>query len=364
MERLGSDELAEVLKRVSDLQDRKAWSEVCWQWARVEGSIRSSLRVLEPESLPYLLQRFPNLTTLKIGTTISDSNLAVDAEIWPNLQTLNLNFHRSRCFLDAFEISGFDFEDITDDGLCSILFACKELINFSMRRRKGIGDVGITALVSHAKNLVFLDLSRCSGISDNALEAIGSLSFLTALYLCGCYLITDHGLNSLAHGSSSKALNILDVSECDQITDYGISSLQHMSYLQELKLAECGPKVTDCGGACIAAMPGLRKLDLSWLINLSDSSLIAVSQNCQNLVEIRLIGCEQITGNGIRSFSGHQSLEDLVLASCYNVSVDDIVHVVLGCFSLSHLRLDKALRFWMPSSTQEQLSKLCTISWI
>ncbi|KAL0903884.1 hypothetical protein M5K25_025942 [Dendrobium thyrsiflorum] len=360
MERLGSDELAEVLKRVSDLQDRKACSEVCRQWARVEGSIRSSLRLLKPESLPHLLQRFPNLTTLKIGTTISDSNLAVAADICPNLHTLNLNFHRSR-FLDVFEDIT---DDITDDGLCSILFACKELINFSMRRRKRIGGVGITALVSHAKNLVFLDLSRCSGVSDKALEAMGSLSFLTALYLCGCYLITDHGLTFLAHGSSSKTLRILDVSECDRITDYGISSLQHMSYLQELKLAECGPKVTDCGGACIAAMPGLRKLDLSWLINLSDSSLIAVAQNCQNLVEIRLIGCEQITGNGIRSFSGHQSLKDLVLASCYNVSIDDIVHVVLGCLSLSHLRLDKALRCWMPSSTQEQLSKLCKISWI
>ncbi|PKU81460.1 Oxygen-evolving enhancer protein 3, chloroplastic [Dendrobium catenatum] len=42
-------------------------------------------------------------------------------------------------------------------------------------------------------------------------------------------------------------------------------------------------------------MRGLRKLDLSWLINLSNSSVIAIAQNCQNLLEIRLIGCEQIT---------------------------------------------------------------------
>ncbi|PKU71531.1 hypothetical protein MA16_Dca004373 [Dendrobium catenatum] len=100
-------------------------------------------------------------------------------------------------------------------------------------------------------------------------------------------------------------------------------------------------------------MPCLRKLYLSWLINLSYSSLIAIAQNCQNLVEIRLIGCEQITGNGIHSFSGHQSLEYLVLDSFYNVSGYDIVHVVLGCLSLSHLRLRRALKCWMPSSTQE-----------
>ncbi|PKU74654.1 hypothetical protein MA16_Dca004845 [Dendrobium catenatum] len=117
-----------------------------------------------------------------------------------------------------------------------------------------------------------------------------------------------------------------------RIIDYGISSLQLIYYLQELKLADCGPKVTDCG-----------------------------AQNCQNLMEIRLIGCEQIIGNGIRSFSGHQSLEELVLDSFYNVSIDDIVHVVLGCLYLSHLRLHRALKCWMPSSTQEQLTKLCDL---
>ncbi|KAI0492264.1 hypothetical protein KFK09_026533 [Dendrobium nobile] len=123
--------------------------------------------------------------------------------------------------------------------------------------------------------------------------------------------------------------------------------------MMELKLANCGPKVTDCGGACIPSMPGFRKLDLSWLVNLLDSSLITIAENYQNLVEIRLIGCEQITSNGIHSFSCHQSLEDLVLDSFDNVYVDDIVHVVLGCLSLSHLRLHRALKCWMTSSTQE-----------
>lgn len=364
MDRLGSDELTAVLKRVSDRRHRKACSEVCREWARLEGSIRSSLRLLEPESLPSLLQRFPNLTTLEIGTRISDRSLAVAAEICPNLRTLNLNFRRNRCLLDEFGVSGFEFEDATDVGLCGIAFACQKLINFSMRRRKGIRDVGITALISHAKNLVFLDLSWCGGISDIALEAMGSLSFLIALYLRGCHLITDHGLASLAYGSSSKTLKILDVSECDQITDYGISSLQHISCLEELRLAECGAKITDCGGACIAAMPSLRRLDLSWLINLSDFSLISVAQSCQNLVEIRLVGCEQITGYGVRSFSSHQSLEILVLASCSNVYVDDIVHIMLGCLSLIHVRLDKALRRWMPNSILEQLVELCKIDWI
>ncbi|XP_020587794.1 F-box/LRR-repeat protein 3-like [Phalaenopsis equestris] len=295
MERLGDDELAAVLKRVSHRRDRKACSEVCKQWARLEGSIRSSLRLLLPQSLPSLSRRFTNLKTLEINTRISDRNLQAAAEICTNLQTLNLNFRRNRCFSDEFESYGFDFEDVTDSGLCGISFACQKLINFSMRWRKGIGDVGIAALISHAKNLVFLDLSWCSGISDTALEAVASLSSLMEVYLRGCYLITDHGLKSLAHGLSAKTMEVFDVSECDRITDHGVSSLRLMSSLQELRLAECGPLVTDFGGACIAAMTSLRRLDLSWLINLSNSSLIVVAQNFQNLVEVRLIGCDQIT---------------------------------------------------------------------
>nr|DAD26831.1 TPA_asm: hypothetical protein HUJ06_028299 [Nelumbo nucifera] len=183
------------------------------------------------------------------------------------------------------------------------------------------------------------------------------------LNLQGCSLVTDWGLASLATGSSSRTLKKLVLAECDQITDVGVSLLQQMYQLEELNLAECGPKVTDVGGVAIAAIHTLERLDFSWLINISDVTLVAVAQNCCNLVEMDVTGCELITGAGIRAFSNHETLEVLVLASCYNVFGDDVEQTVVECQSLKYVGLDKGLRMWMPTVMQDNIRRFCILAW-
>lgn len=39
---------------------------------------------------------------------------------------------------------------------------------------------------------------------------------------------------------------------------------------------------------------------------------------------IDLTGCELVTGAGVRAFGNHERLEYLVLASCYNIGMDDL----------------------------------------
>lgn len=55
---------------------------------------------------------------------------------------------------------------------------------------------------------------------------------------------------------------------------------------------------------------------------------------------IDLTGCELVTGAGVRAFGNHERLEYLVLASCYNIGMDDL-DMVLRCRSLRDIVLDK-----------------------
>ncbi|XP_068643490.1 uncharacterized protein [Aristolochia californica] len=360
MENFGDDELGLVLKNVSSEQDRKSCSEVCKNWLRVEGLTRMSLRVLEPEFLHSFLPRFPYLLTFNAGRGITDADLEFVARTCQNIEVLNLSLKQAERVMDEFE--GLGSDNIGDDGLSAVAMKCPNLTSVALRRRKGIGDTGVIALIKFTQNLTIMDLSWCDRITDQALEAMATANFLQVLNLHGCCLVTDWGLVSLATGSSSRTLKILDVSECDQITDFGVSLLQHMSCIEELSLAECGPKVTDIGGVAIASIRCLRRLNLSWLFNMSDVTLLAISQNCEKLMALDVTGCD-ITGTGIRSFANHKSLEVLKLASCYSVSSDDIEQIIFECQNLKHVRLDRGLRGWMPISMQERLSRLCRIEW-
>lgn len=358
MERFGDDVLGLILKRIAVRGDRNSCSEVCKQWLRVEGLTRTSLRVLEPQIIPNFLPRFPNLTTLEIDTRISNRLLELAAEFCPNLRILNLCLRRDEWH------RGFRSRDFGDDGLFAVASKCQFLKRVSLKRREQVRSAGVIALVSNAKELAVLDLSWCSKITDEAVDAMEKMGFLEELYLEGCSLVTNSSLISLATEGPSATLRILYLAECDQITDYGLFFMPQMCCLEELSLADCGPKITDEGGVSISWISSLRMLDFSWLINLSDETLVAVAGNCKNLVGIMLTGCELITGEGVRAFADHESLEMLGLARCNLICVLDVEEMLSHCNSLRHLVLDKILRGWTSPSANEKLSMLDRVDWV
>ncbi|KAF2283003.1 hypothetical protein GH714_043646 [Hevea brasiliensis] len=321
MSKLGDDEVASILNWVYDKEDRKSSSQVCKQWLRVEGQTRLSIRVLEPDLLCNFLPRFPNLLTFESPKLITDAHLDFIAQTCPKLEFLNLNLKQSRSTVnfDGFDESA-DSDDFGNDGICAIANGCRKLTKVLLRRRKNVDNLGVIDLVHRAQSLTTLDLGRCGLIDDSSLEAIGRMNSIRVLNLEACSLITDRGLEFLAIGSSSRTLKKLVLAECDRVTDFGVTLLQRMHCLEELNLAECGPKLTDYTGFAIASIPSLKRLNVSWLINLSDLALVAIAENCTNLIALDLTGCEMITGAGVSALADHKCLEELVLASCYNIS--------------------------------------------
>ncbi|XP_041019287.1 F-box/LRR-repeat protein 4-like [Juglans microcarpa x Juglans regia] len=360
MSTLGDDEVGLILDWVDDPYARKSLSVVCKQWLRVEGLTRLSIRVLDLDSFRGFIPGFSNLVTFACSRRITDDDLRFLAQTCPKIEALNLNLKPPRENSDEFDQP---CDDVGDDGLCALAIGCRKLSKVLLRRRKNIGDVGVVSLINLASTLTNLDLGWCNLITDQALAAIGETSSITILNLERCSLITDGGLTSLATMALSRSLKKLVLAECDQITDNGVSLLQQMYCLEELNMAECGPKITDIGGVAIATIQTLKRLNFSWLINVSDPTLFALAENCQKLVAVDFTGCELITGAGIRAFSNHTCLETLVFPSCYNIGVHDLENVVLGCRSLRCVVLDKRLKTWLTPMMQEYISIFCDLYW-
>ncbi|KAL1337765.1 hypothetical protein HN51_032464 [Arachis hypogaea] len=358
MMKLGDDELTLILSHLQDPHDRTSFSEVCKRFLTIHALTRTSIRLIEPDSLHSLLPRFPNLTHFHCSAALSDNNLLFISKTCPNLKTLNLSFRPS-------SLHRRTFRHFSHRAISSLASRCRLLSAVSLRRRTGVADAGVAAICAASNHhLRHLDLGRCSLVGDGALEAIGRLNSLQVLNLEGCSLVTDLGLGFLACGPLTKTLKVLVLVECDRITDTGVSNLKIFSSLEELNLAECGPKVTDVG--CVAvfeAVTGLKKVNLSWLVNVTDAAVVAMAEHGQKLVAVNLTGCELVSGVGIKAFEGHGCLESLVIPGCHYTSASDLECAVLGCKSLKYVELDKGLMFWLPLETQEKISRFCDLGW-
>ncbi|KAJ0725795.1 putative leucine-rich repeat domain superfamily [Helianthus annuus] len=238
--------------------------------------------------------------------------------------------------------------------------------NAYLNRRLHVGDAGIVSLVTSCKNLIKLNLKGCIRVTDESLKAVGE-SCIRDLNLGGCYLITDLGLEYLADGDLKNCLQHLNLAECNQISDNGIIFLKSMAALTELSLSKCGVHVTDYAIADVLShLSNIEILDLSWLINVTDISLLAIGSKCVKLQKIILTGCEAISAEGLRAFSGHQTLKRLELFLCSNFSWEDVESVALTCTKLEYLRLMKRIKTPTPEFSFDYLQiqhNHCEIDW-
>lgn len=361
MSQLEDHQLGLILEWVNDPQDRKSVSLVCKQWMRVEGLTRLSIRVFEPDFLCGFIPRYPNIFKFECSRLINNDNLKLLSKTCPEIKVLNLHLDCPVEFSSEEYLLASD--DVGDDGVCALANGCRKLSKVSLRTRKNMGDVGLVSLIKLAQNLTNLDLGWCNKITDQAVEAIGAANSITILNLEGCSLITDVGLAYLATGALSRSLKKLVLESCYQITDNGVLLLRQMCCLEELNIAYCGRKVTDIGCTEIAAIQTLKILNLSWLCNISDPTLFALAENCQNLMLVDLTGCKLVTGAGIRAFTNHGRVETLVLLFCYKISGNDLEHLALGCHSLKYVVLDKGKKLRIPMMMQRNISRFYDLIW-
>jgi F-box/leucine-rich repeat protein 2/20 len=362
MDRLSDDELFLILRRIRGRVDRKSCAQVCRRWLLAEGRTRTELRILDPSLLTSFLHRFPRLLSIEAGSGLSDAHLSFISRSCPSLQTLNFGISKSRDLVDLNFTEDYEkYEGIGDDGISAIAAACKNLQRVNLRWRINVGDRGISSLVRGCLSLSHLDLSGCERITNLALAAISNANCLETLILDGCKMVNNVGIHFLAQGKTSSTLKTLDLCECCRITDEGIGLLPQMVALRDLSLAKCGATITDKGVASLASSKNLQSLNLSWLPNVSDLSILAIRSGCSDLKELVLSGCDQITGTSLQGFA---SVQAITLSACPNILREDVEAIVNSCHILKYLGLDKDLRRYIPLSCLKIIESKCTIEWL
>ncbi|KAK9060223.1 hypothetical protein SSX86_020927 [Deinandra increscens subsp. villosa] len=364
MEPLGDDELLYIFDKIPCyIEDKPLFAQVSKQFMKVACVRLHRLRSCFPDMLFDILPSSPNMRRFSCSKPLSNTHLKLLAHSCPKLELLGIGSAQDHD--PSSEPGEFD-SDFDDDGLRAVGNSCSHLSEVSLSRRLHVGDAGIVSLVTSSKNLIKLNLEGCIRVTDESLKAIGE-SGIHNLNLEECCLITDLGLEYLAVGDLKKCLQHLNLSKCDRISDNGVIHLKQMVGLTHLNLSKCGVHVTDAGiAALLSQLTNIEILDLSWLINVADISLLAIGSKCLKLKEINLNGCEAISAEGLRAFSGHQTLKRLTLFSCYNFSWEDVESVALTCVGLKYLGLMKSIKTPMPEPSFDYLQIgrwYCGIDW-
>ncbi|RWW35174.1 hypothetical protein GW17_00000005 [Ensete ventricosum] len=310
---LSVDLLIQILERVDDPRDRKAWRLVCRDFFRAEALHRRALRVLRLEALPGLLRRY------------------------------------AAC-LDLLDLSACP--GLGDHSLAAALFAGSgswRLKSVSLSRASGVGWRGLAALAAACPCLESVDLSHCVGVGDREAAALAAAEGLRMLRLDKCLRVTDVGLAKLAVGC--PALENLRIKWCLEISDIGI----------ELLAKKCQDlRVLDISYLKVTSPPNLsvnffRKSPTFWdffPFQITNSSVKSIS-SLGKLEVLSMVGCSNIDDEGLEFLNNGSSslrvtmkylsrcseLMILKLGLCDKISSEGLVHIASNCKNLYELDL-------------------------
>uniref|UniRef100_A0A0E0BTF4 F-box domain-containing protein n=1 Tax=Oryza glumipatula TaxID=40148 RepID=A0A0E0BTF4_9ORYZ len=335
MEDLPGAALAEIMKRITRTSDLSSLSLVSKRLYTIDAEHRSTIRVgrgLWPakEALLTLCSRFSNLRKVEInyhdwtrgdGNQIDNQGLLTLSTCCPLLTDLILSF----CYY------------IDDSGL-AYLTDCKKLVSLRLNSAKNIASSGLLVVAVGCKNLSGLHLINCNKISGNPewLKYLGSDGSLEELVVKNCGGISQYDLLLFGPGwmklqrfvfEVSNLYNILRLRDPSFVANYQHSYNFCCESLKDLRLR--GIATVEEIGLCslLGKCKSLQILCLHFVLGLTDSDMITLSQNCRNLKSISL-QLEPVVGVGPQGRVFRMPLTDVSLKA-----------LALGCRMLQIVEL-------------------------
>ncbi|KAE9416881.1 hypothetical protein Angca_004313 [Angiostrongylus cantonensis] len=260
-----------------------------------------------------------------------------------------------RCggFLKKLSLKGC--ENIQDSALRSFTAKCANIEHLSLYKCKrvtdadgcpnlqylniswcdNIQDKGVQMVLAGCKNLTTLIMKGCEGLTEQVFaNSIDHMKNLEVINLLSCFA-NDETVAHIAHGSPH--LQYLCLSNCTQITDRSLISLsQGCKMLTDVELSGCS-LLTDAGFIQLARhCKGLARMDLEDCSLITDATIHSLSTNCNGLSELSLSHCELITDESIHCLctNNKDKLQVLELDNCPQITDS----------ALSHMRHAKALK--------------------
>ena len=179
-----------------------------------------------------------------------------------------------------------------------------------------ITDQDITALGRACPAMQKLNIYYCRDITD-----VGLIEFsrychgLKEVKMSQCKYITNAGL--IEFSKNCRGLNKINLTFCDGIVGGGVEGLsQHCCDLQIIKISY---------SIC------------------TDADLLALSTNCQQLQEIYLDGCEEVTDDGLIEMSKHLSsnkqFRHIDISNCALISDRGVINFSKNCPQLKSFEI-------------------------
>ncbi|OVA07796.1 F-box domain [Macleaya cordata] len=181
------------------------------------------------------------------------------------------------------------------------LSPCKSLRSLSIRDCPGFGSASLAMVGKLCPQLQHIDLSGLCGVTDDGFMPVleNNEAGLVKVNLSGCMNLTDDAVSSLArlHGGS---LQLLNLGGCAKITDESLGSIAvNCELLQELDVSKCA--ITDFGvsALCCAKQSSLEIFSMSGCSQVSDKSMVYLSNMSRTLVGLNIQHCNSISSSAI-----------------------------------------------------------------
>ena len=307
----------------------------------------------ELRHLPMQIQE--RLMELVKPGSITDERLP--AFLDSTLEAMSSESMNSICLKNFWKVSG--------EGMRVVAQRCPSLAKIDVSYCESLDDAAIEILVTNCRGLTSLNLSGCRLLSDTACGHIARLSQLEELQLTCCSLITDLGIQQVAHcGGMLRLLDLGSVKQLSAVSTMIIAD--HCTRLEELSIGG-SPQLTDMDVHDICAKcVRLSELNLRACWRLTDNALVAIgklgkrqaarakkSPASPQLVLLDLGGCSRITDAGLASLQpGCDALQQLDLRGCGKVSAEGVAAVLRSCRRLEQVNINACGAILCDDATQ------------
>lgn len=222
---------------------------------------------------------------------------------------------------------------------------CLKSLDLSLCR--DITDSSLGKIATHCKNLEELNLAGCIRVSNSGVLLISwGLKKLKKLNLRSCKRISDFGIESVLgdQGSWVKGfhpnLEELVLQDCQKITD---ESLHHIGSglpnLKKLNLSFC-INITNSGLRCLSDMPGLEDINLTSCDNISDVGMTFLGQGKCKLTALNVSFTNGLTDSGFKNIAASlRGLKKLEMSNCNSVSEASLLRLVANLKDLRVLHV-------------------------
>ncbi|KAL6854302.1 hypothetical protein ACP4OV_019205 [Aristida adscensionis] len=332
MESLPHALLGEIVKWVTDKNDRSSLSLVSKLLYTVEAEQRDSLRIgcslcLCTVAVASLCSRFPNLCKVEInysGWNKKKKNSGMQ------LDNQGLHILSSSCLLLTDLTLSF-CSYINDSGL-GCLTSCKKLQCLRLTSLPAISSVGLLGVVVGCRSLSALHLI---GFEKQWMRYHGQDGVLDEVVTMGCKGVNQYDLLQLGPGWTKlqkfefRVKGFVDrdrpcdpsyVPNCQYNYDFSCEALKDLTLARVVTVPEVGLR------CLLSKCKALEKLSLHYVFGISDSDMISLSHICNNLrsISLRLLPL-RLEGRGFTTPLTDESLKALALRCPILQSVEIII---------------------------------------